>query len=158
MELHVGINKIQQFEQFNYLGSLITENGKYDSEIKKRIGNAKDAFQKLGKIFKDRKMSIDTKMRVLDCYVKPILTYGSECWTISPLMEGRLKAVEMWFLRRMFRIPWADHVTNTNEEVLRKAGIERSLFNKINQEETAPVRWTHYEKRRNRKSDDNWED
>ena len=86
MELHVGINKIQQFEQFNYLGSLITENGKYDSEIKKRIGMAKDAFQKLGKIFKDRKMSIDTKMRVLDCYVKSILTYGSECWTISPLM------------------------------------------------------------------------
>ena len=108
-----------------YLESMITEleNGKCDAEIKRRIGMAKDAFQKLGKVLKDRKMSMDTKMRILDCYVKSILTYGSECWTISTQMEGRL---EMWFLRRMFRIAWSDHVTN--EEVLRRARRERSLM------------------------------
>ena len=58
-------------------------------EIKKRIGMAKDAFQ-LRKIFKDRKMSINTKLRVLDCFLKSILTYGSECWAISTQMEGRV--------------------------------------------------------------------
>ena len=41
-------------------------------------------------------------------------------------MEGRLQAVEIWFLRRIFRISWTDHVIN--EEVLRKAGKERSLM------------------------------
>ena len=90
---------------------------------------AKDAFQKLGKILKDRKMSMDTKMRVLDCYVNSTLTYGSEYWTISTQMEGRLKAVETWFLRRMFRISRMDHITN--KEVLRRAGRERSLVKSI---------------------------
>ena len=32
----------------------------------------------------------------------------------------------MWFLRRMLRIPWTDHITN--EEVLRKAGCQRKLM------------------------------
>eukprot|EP00795_Rhopilema_esculentum_P000950 gene950-biopygen7395 len=57
-------------------GSVITDDGKCDSEIKRRKGMAKDAFQKLGKILKDRKMSMDTKFRVLDCYVYSIITYG----------------------------------------------------------------------------------
>ena len=66
-------------------------------EIKKRIGMGmgKDAFQRLGNIFKDRKMSIDTKLRVLGCYLKSILTFCSECWAISTHMEERLHAVEM---------------------------------------------------------------
>ena len=92
--LHIGNNGIQQVQKFNYLGSIIKADGKCDSEIKRRKGMAKDAFQKLGKILKDRKISMDTKMRVLDCYVNSILTYDSECWTISTQMEGRLKAVE----------------------------------------------------------------
>ncbi|XP_042883267.1 uncharacterized protein LOC122260182 [Penaeus japonicus] len=127
--LHVGTYKIQQVEKFNYLGSLITDDGKCDREIKKRIGMAKDAFQKLGKILKDRKMPTDTKLRVLDCYVNSILTYGCECWTISTQMERRLEAVEMWFLRRIFRISWVDHVSN--EAVLRKAGVERMVMKNI---------------------------
>ena len=34
--------------------------------MKRRIGMAKDAFQKLGKVLKDCKMMVDTKLRVLD--------------------------------------------------------------------------------------------
>eukprot|EP00795_Rhopilema_esculentum_P009669 gene9669-biopygen2063 len=66
--LQIGENIIQQVGRFNYLGSVITDDGKCDSEIKRRKGMAKDAFQKLGKILKDRKMSMDTKFGVLDCY------------------------------------------------------------------------------------------
>ena len=41
-------------------------------------------------------------------------------------MGGKLEAAEMWFYRRMLRIPWTAHVTN--EEVLRKIGTERKLL------------------------------
>ncbi|XP_037794114.1 uncharacterized protein LOC119589587 [Penaeus monodon] len=124
--LYIGKDTIKQVSKFNYLGSIIAENGKCEDEIKRRIGMAKDAFQKLRKVLKDRKLSIDTKLRVLDCYVNSILTYSSECWTISAQMERRLEAAEMWFLRRMFRVSWTDHVAN--EAVLRKAGREKSLL------------------------------
>ena len=67
--------------------------------------------------------------RILQCYVIPILTYGSECWTISPNMERKLEATEMWFHRRMLHISWKDHVTN--DEVLRRGRTERKLMNRI---------------------------
>ena len=86
------------------MGSIITENGKYDTEIKRRIGMAKDIFQKLIQILRNWKMMLDTKLRVLDCYGNSILIYDSECWTISAQMKGKLEAAEIWFLRRLFKI------------------------------------------------------
>ena len=56
--LKTGDNTIKQVQKFNYLGSLLTENGKYDEEIKKRIRMAKDAFQKLQKIVKKKQQGI----------------------------------------------------------------------------------------------------
>ena len=101
-----------------YFGSTITEIGKCDDDIKKGIGIAKEAFQKLGNILKNSKLSIGTRKRVLDCNVKSILLYGSECWTLSSEMEQRLEATEMWFYRQMLKISWTERATN--EEVLRR--------------------------------------
>ena len=53
-----------------------------DAEIKIRIGMAKNAFQKMEKVIKNKNITIETRNRILQCYVIPILTYGSECWTI----------------------------------------------------------------------------
>ena len=65
-------------------------------------------------------------------------------------MEGRLEAVEIWFLRRMFRISWTDHVSN--EEVLRRAGREGNLVKKSGR---TGVLWAHNAKGRSRKFDIN---
>ena len=35
--LKIGENAIKQVPKYNYLGSLLAENGKFDEEIKKRI-------------------------------------------------------------------------------------------------------------------------
>ena len=125
MQTKIEDTEIKQVKSFNYLGSLITDDGKCGSEIKRRIEMSKQAFQKLKRVSKDRKMSLGTRKRILRCYVYSILTYGSECLTISAGMESRIEAVEMWFLRRMLRISWGDHISN--EEVLKRAGEERKL-------------------------------
>ena len=39
--------------------------------------NAKSTFENLGKILKDRKLSLGTKCRVLECYVISTLMYRS---------------------------------------------------------------------------------
>ena len=76
-------------------------------------------------------LNIKIKNKLLKCYVHSVLLYGSECWTISPTTENKLKATEMWFYRRMMRISWKDHVSN--EEVLRRANTERSLIKNTRQ-------------------------
>lgn len=104
----------------------MSEDGRCDTEIRKHIGIAKDTFQKLGTVFKDRRLGSKTKVRVLDCYVNSVLLYGSECWTISAQMAKRLEATEMWFFRRMLRISWTDHVTN--QEILQRVGRKKTLM------------------------------
>ncbi|GFO00844.1 RNA-directed DNA polymerase from mobile element jockey [Plakobranchus ocellatus] len=55
--------------------------------------------------------------------------YGFEAWTISKQIQNTLKATEMWFLRRMLRIPWT--AKKTNERVLKEANKRRSLVRTI---------------------------
>ena len=124
--LKINGESIQHVNKFNYLGSLITSDGRSSAEVKKRIATAKEVFQRMSKILKSRSLSLNTRVRVLNCYVIPVLTYGSETWTITPTLRRRLEATEMWFLRRMLRIPWTDHITN--EEVLRRAKCQRKLI------------------------------
>ena len=125
----IGNQIIKQVNRFEYLGTTITSDGRCDTEIKKRIAIAKNAFSKMDKLFKDRKLSMKIKTRLLRCYILPILIYGSEGWTISATMNKRLEASEMWFLRRILRISYVDHVTN--DEVLKRANAKRSLINTI---------------------------
>ena len=64
---------------------------------KSRREMAKDTFQKLQKIEKNSKLSLDIRKWILDCYVKPNLTYTSESWAITSQIEQRLQVAEMWF-------------------------------------------------------------
>ena len=57
------------------------------------------------------------------------LTYGCECWTITSDIEKKIEAAEMWFIRRMLRISWAEKKTNVN--VLREGNVQRSLLKTI---------------------------
>ena len=127
--IHINNETIKQVDKFKYRGSTITSDGRNDAEIKIRIGMAKDAFQKMEKVIKNKHITIETRNRILQCYVIPILPYGSECWSISPNMERKLEATEMWFHRRMLHISWKDHVTN--DDVLGRGRTERKLMNRI---------------------------
>ena len=121
--------QIKLVKKFKYLGYTITSDGKCITEIKKRIATAKDAFQKLSLILKNRNISMTTKFRVLKTYVWSTLAYGCECWTITSDIEKKIEAAEMWFIRRMLRISWAEKKTNVN--VLREGNVQRSLLKTI---------------------------
>ncbi|GFO26776.1 UDP-glucuronosyltransferase 2a1-like [Plakobranchus ocellatus] len=70
----------------------------------------------------------ETRKRALKCYIELVLMYGCEAWTISKQIQNKLEATEIWFLRRMLRIPWT--AKKTNERVLNEAN-KRSLVRTI---------------------------
>ena len=82
----------------------------------------------------NNKLALDLRKRMLQCYVEPVLLYACETWTIDTQVKKQLEATEMWFLRRMLRIPWTDK--KSNEEVLREANSRRMLINKIGKRQT----------------------
>ena len=59
----------------------------------------------------------------------PILTYGSESWTMNNAAANVINAGKMWFLRKMQRLSYMDRITD--EEVLRRAETGRKLCIKI---------------------------
>ena len=67
---------VKQVNNFKYLGSNITSDERYVTEVKCHIAQAKRAFVELDNILKNKKMTIRTRMRLLKCYVHPILQYG----------------------------------------------------------------------------------
>ena len=76
---------IQQTSPITYLVSLITEDGRCEKEVKRRIDVARNAFVEMNKILASRKISIDTRKR-LCVYVWLTLLYGSETWTLIKIM------------------------------------------------------------------------
>src|SRR6218665_3523329 len=83
-ELHVrlGTGVLEQVTRFVYLGGLITEDGRCEEDVKRIIGQACAAFGGLGKMWREKSISIATKMKLYYALVVPVLRYGSECWSL----------------------------------------------------------------------------
>ena len=118
---------LEQVHQFKYLGTIITSDGRCQTEVKGRI--AKTTFQKMKHIMTNKSLSFETRKRVLKCYVEPVLLYGCEARTLNKQLEKSIEATEMWFLIRMRKTQWTEK--RTNEDILREAAHTRQLLNNI---------------------------
>ena len=125
-ELNLNGKRIKQVDQFCYLGSWITADVRCEREIKYRISEAKRAFSEMKSLLKNRKLSLESRKRMVKTFVWSVLLYGCETWTVSRSMEKRLEAAEMWIWRRVLNVPWTDRVRN--ERILERMGTERELL------------------------------
>ncbi|KAI5735070.1 hypothetical protein M8J77_013749 [Diaphorina citri] len=120
--INVNGQIFEEVPTYKYLGSEITNDSRCDTEIKKRIALAKNAFWKHKEIMR-RNISKRTKLRLLKTYVFSILTYGSEAWTVNKIFGKKINAFEQWCYRRMLKVSWIEKVTN--KEILRRMGKEK---------------------------------
>ena len=77
-------------------------------------------------VLKSTKIPLNTRKRILQCYVWSTLLYGAETWTITKVMKTRIEAFELWAYRRMLKISWTEKVTN--KEVLSRMKMKKRLF------------------------------
>ena len=77
-------------------------------------------------ILANPKLTFKVRRKILQCYIEPITLYGSEAWIINQQVQKHIETTEMWFLRRMLRVPWT--ARKTNEEVLNEAGETTKLL------------------------------
>jgi hypothetical protein len=117
---------IEQVTKFMYLGHMITDDGRCEEEIKRRIAIARTTFSKMNKVLTSRKIPLNTRVRIIQCYVWSTLMYGAETWSISQKMQKRLAAFEMWTYRRMLKIPWTAKISN--KDVLKQMKITKRLL------------------------------
>ena len=60
----------------------------------------------LGSILKSRDITLPTKVRLVKAMVFPVVMYGCESWAIKKAEHWRIDAFELWYWRRLWRIPW----------------------------------------------------
>ncbi|KAG1686589.1 Arachidonate 12-lipoxygenase, 12R-type [Nymphon striatum] len=111
IKITVDGQKLEHVKEYTYLGSVVKENAKCLTEVRKRIGMAKTSFWKC-KEFLRRDLALTLKKRLLDCYVKSVAAYGCEAWTFSKEIIARINALQLWCYRRMLKVKYTDHITN----------------------------------------------
>ena len=94
--------QIEQVTSYVYRGSLITDDGRSEKEIKRRIMIARSTFTNMRTLRSCRGINLKTRLRAITCYIWPTLFYGAETWTITKSLLSRLEAFEMWVYRAEF--------------------------------------------------------
>ena len=62
---------------FTYLSSVINIPGGTDEDVLVRIGKARSAYNTLASIWRSRKITTTTKLKIFNSNVKYVLLYGS---------------------------------------------------------------------------------
>ena len=60
----------------------------------------------LDSILKSRAITLPTKVRLVKAMVFPVVMYGCESWTIKKSECQRIDGFELWYWRRLLRVPW----------------------------------------------------
>ena len=70
-------------------------------------------------------MTLPTKVCLVKAMVFPVVMYGCESWTIKKAECQRIDAFELWFWRRLLRVPWT--ARGFNQSILKELSLEYSL-------------------------------
>ena len=106
-------------------GSKITEDGHCSHEIKRRLLLGRKVITNLDSILKSRDVSLSTKVCLVKAKVFPVVMYGCESWTIKKAKHQRIDAFELWYWRRLLRVPWT--ARRSNQSILKEISPGCSL-------------------------------
>ena len=79
----------------------------------------------LDSIFKSRGITLPTKVRLVKAMVFPVVMYGCESWTVKKAECQRIDAFEVWWWRRLLRVPWT--ARRSNQSILKEINPGISL-------------------------------
>ena len=84
----------------------------------------------LDSILKSRDITLSTNIHVVKAMVFPVVMYGCESWTIKKPERRRIDAFELWYWRRLLRIPWTSRRSNQSilKEISPGCSLEGLMF------------------------------
>ena len=94
-------------------------------EIKRRLFLGRKVMTNLDSILKSRDMTLPTKVRLVKAIVFPVVMYGCESWTMKKAERWTIDAFELWYWRRLLRVPWT--ARRSNQSILKEISPEYSL-------------------------------
>ena len=103
---------------FIWGSSKITADGDCSHEIKRHLLLGRKVMTNLNSIVKSRDITLPTKVLLVKAMVFPVVMYECESWTVKKTELQTIDAFELWYWRRLLRIPWTaqwSHQSNLKE-------------------------------------------
>ena len=79
----------------------------------------------LDSILKSRDITLPTIVHLVKAMVFPVVMYGCESWTVKKAERQIVDAFELWFWRRLLRVPWT--ARRSNQSILKEISPGISL-------------------------------
>ena len=121
----LGGETVETVSDFILGGSKITEDSDCSHEIKRSLLLGRKVRTNLDSILKTRDITLPTKVHLVKAMVFPVVMYGCESWTIKKVECQRIDAFELWYWRRLLRVPWTER--RPNQSIPKEVSPEYSL-------------------------------
>ena len=108
--------------------------GDSEPDVKRRISKASQAFSMLKNIWKSKKLSRNTKIRIFSSNVINVLLYRCESWKVTTTISCTSEVFQNRCLRRILNIFWPNTISNIE---LHRKTLTSSIMTEIKRR-----RWT----------------
>ena len=98
-------------------GSQITADGDCSSEIK-RLTPWKESYGQTRQRIKKQRHYFVNKVCLVKALIFPMVMYGCESWTMKKVEYQKIDAFELWYWRRLLRVPWT--ARRPNQSILKE--------------------------------------
>ena len=94
-------------------------------KLKRCLLLGRKVITSLHSILKSKDITLLTKFCLVKAVVFPVVMYGCESWLIKKAECRRTDAFELWYWRRLLRVPWT--ARRSNQFILKDNSPEYSL-------------------------------
>ena len=116
---------VETMADFILRGSKITADGNCSHEIKRCLLLGRKVMTNLDSVLKSRDITLPTKAHWVKAMAFEVVMYGCESWTVKKEQHWKIDAFELWFWRRLSRVPWM--ARRSNQSILKEISPEYSL-------------------------------
>ena len=103
-EIKIKGQRLEKVENIKYLGAIISNEGS-KPEILSRMAQTTAALSRLNIIWRDKNISLASKVRLMRTLILSTFLYACESWTLTAKIERRIQALEMRCYRRLLQRP-----------------------------------------------------
>ena len=79
----------------------------------------------LDSILKSRDITLPTKVHLVKAMAFPVVMYGCESWTLKKVECRSIDAFQLWYWRKLLRVPWT--ARGSNQSILKEISPGCSL-------------------------------
>ena len=107
---------------FIFLSSKITADSDCSHEIKRYLLLGRKVMPNLESLLKNRDILLPTKFHLVKAIAFPVGLYVCESWSIKKAQHQRTDAFELWYWKRVLRVPWT--ARKSNQSILKEINHE----------------------------------